>query len=102
MSLSLTQFAKAGFTDLSGARELLESAVAVLQVDAETVLELTTTVADPDRALTWLVRLAQSPTDALRKVIAKPEPMSRLLAVLGGSRGLAEFIERRPETLALF
>ncbi|MEY4533293.1 MAG: hypothetical protein RI926_1062, partial [Actinomycetota bacterium] len=60
--------------------------------------------ADPDRALTWLVRLCHtsSPLKSISKILSEPAPTKRLLSILGGSKGLAEFIERHPHTLTFF
>jgi glutamate-ammonia-ligase adenylyltransferase len=102
MSLSLTQFAKAGFTDLSDARERFESIISLVPVGAERVLELIAGAADPDRAITWLARLLQSPSAHLTAVIANDDALERLLRILGGSRGLAEFLERHPQALSAF
>jgi glutamate-ammonia-ligase adenylyltransferase len=102
MTLSLTQFAKAGFTDLSAAREMLRGLSGVVTVGPERFLDLISGAADPDRAITWLARLAQSPSPALAKVTGHEPALERLLRILGGSRGLAEFIERHPHSLELF
>ena len=102
MPLSLTQFAKAGFTDLSAARDLLEGLAGLVPMEAERVLELISGAADPDRAITWLSRLFQSPSTQLHKVVSHEASLERLLRILGGSRGLAEFLERQPHALEMF
>ncbi|MEY4101905.1 MAG: Glutamate-ammonia-ligase adenylyltransferase, partial [Actinomycetota bacterium] len=102
MPLSLTQFAKAGFTDLSAARDLLEGLAGLVPMEAERVLELVSGAADPDRAITWLSRLFQSPSTPLQKVVSHEASLERLLRILGGSRGLAEFLERQPHALEMF
>lgn len=104
MALSRTQFAKAGFTDLSEAMDQLEHITTEFRADPEQLLEAIQHSADPDRALYWLIRLSQH-SSAVRQQLAAgvtdPDIATRLLRILGGSRGLAEFIERHPTTLAL-
>lgn len=102
MSLSLTHYAKAGFADLSAAREICEGLSDQLKVSAESLLVAVQSSADPDRAVLWLARLAQSQASTLAPLMAKPETAERLLLILGGSRGLAEFLERKSEALTLF
>ena len=104
MALSRTQLAKAGFTDLSEALVQVESVGELTGAQPELILEAVHTSADPDRALTWLLRLAQSPAivGPLKKLLKDESAATRLLIVLGGSKGLAEFIERHPHTLSFF
>ena len=104
MALSRTQLAKAGFTELSEALECLDSVVAVTGAQPELILSAVSSSADPDRAITWLVRLGQTQPAlvVLKKILKKEEATTRLLNILGGSRGLAEFIERHPHTLNVF
>jgi glutamate-ammonia-ligase adenylyltransferase len=100
--LSLTQFAQAGFRNLSTSREILGELGESISIDAEAILVATDRCADPDRALAWLVRLARISPASLTEVLAEAPSARRLMAVLGGSRGLAEFIERNPGTLGIF
>lgn len=102
MSLSLTQFAKAGFVDLSFARDTCENLSEELGLSTEVLLDSVHDSADPDRALTWLERLTHSHPGDIKKVVSSTEALGRLLIILGGSKGLAEFIERRPHVLSQF
>ncbi|MEY4039735.1 MAG: hypothetical protein RLZZ52_603 [Actinomycetota bacterium] len=105
MALSRTQFAKAGFTDLSEAMAQLEAITGELSADAELLLEAIQHSADPDRAMFWLIRLSQhsaSTRKQLATLVAKLETATRLFRILGGSRGLAEFLERHPHALEIF
>lgn len=104
MALSRTQLAKAGFTDLSEALQQLEKVCELTGGQDELILSSIQYCADPDRALAWLLRLSQA-TSALKlikKILSHEQATIRLLSVLGGSKGLAEFIERHPHTLAFF
>lgn len=104
MALSRTQLAKAGFTDLSEALVLLESLCITTGVSSELFLSAIQRCADPDRALTWVSRLCQSKVSlkTVKKILTNEPATTRLLSVLGASRGLAEFIERHPRTLEFF
>lgn len=104
MALSRTQLAKAGFTDLSEALSQLEIVCGLTDANPELILSEIHDCADPDRALTWLLRLCRvsAPLKKIKKILAQPVTTKRLLRILGGSKGLAEFIERHPLTLASF
>ena len=88
---TLTELARLGFSELSGARELIDG--------LEQHLDAFGRAADPDRALKLLQRLREQHPDALRPVLADPEWLARLVRVLGASDGLFEFLRRRPEEL---
>jgi [glutamine synthetase] adenylyltransferase / [glutamine synthetase]-adenylyl-L-tyrosine phosphorylase len=104
VALSRTQLAKAGFTDLSEALVMLESLCVTTGASSEQVLNAIQSCADPDRALSWATRLCQSQValKAVKTILTNEPATIRLLNVLGGSKGLAEFIERHPLTLAVF
>ena len=104
MALSRTQLAKAGFTDLSEALVQLEKVCELTGGDAELILSSIHNSADPDRAISWLLRLSQSDAalKAVKKLLGDESATTRLLSIMGGSKGLAEFIERHPHTLAFF
>lgn len=104
MALSRTQLAKAGFTDLSEALMQLESVCELTGSNAELILSSIHNSADPDRAIAWLLRLSQSAASvkSVKKLLSEQDSTTRLLSILGGSKGLAEFIERHPRTLAFF
>jgi glutamate-ammonia-ligase adenylyltransferase len=92
---TLTELARLGFADLDAANDAL-GAVPPEVVPAFAV------AADPDQALRLLGGLRSSapkPVDALLK---DPDATDRLIRVLGASAGLATFLERHPERLAVF
>jgi glutamate-ammonia-ligase adenylyltransferase len=102
---SRSQLARLGFADLSGTLERIAGlearAASDLRVpiaDAEPVWAAT---ADPDGALFALERLIESAPDQLRPVLADAGATERLVRLLGASIGLAEFLQRRPDELAL-
>ncbi|PZE39318.1 bifunctional [glutamine synthetase] adenylyltransferase/[glutamine synthetase]-adenylyl-L-tyrosine phosphorylase [Curtobacterium sp. MCPF17_031] len=102
---SRSQLARLGFADLSGSLERIAALEArpgsdlrVPIADAESVWAAT---ADPDGALLALERLIESAPEQLRPVLADPGATERLVRLLGASTGLAEFLQRRPDELAL-
>ncbi|WP_420362017.1 bifunctional [glutamine synthetase] adenylyltransferase/[glutamine synthetase]-adenylyl-L-tyrosine phosphorylase [Curtobacterium aetherium] len=102
---SRSQLARLGFADLSGTLERIAGLEArpasdprVPIADAESVWAAT---ADPDGALLALERLVESAPDQLRPVLADQAATERLVRLLGASIGLGEFLQRRPEELAL-
>ena len=102
MPLSLTSFAKAGFTDLSAARDEFEALSPALKIDGEAFLEVIAPVADPDRALAAFRRLVEQAPAEVKKLLSKAHGLKRLLHILGGSRGLADFVLRHPGSLSIF
>ena len=88
---SLTDLARVGFVDLSGARELLVSN----GFDPQWFR----VAASADNAVRWLSRLAESNRNLLDGVLAVTEHRTALIRVLGVSDGLAEFLVRKPDAL---
>lgn len=101
MPLSLTQFAKAGFTDLSAARDEFEALAPAVKLDGEAFLDVMAPVADPDRALAAFRRLVEQSPAEVKKLLGKAHGLQRLLHILGGSRGLADFVLRHPHSLSI-
>jgi glutamate-ammonia-ligase adenylyltransferase len=105
VTLSLTDLAKAGFVDLSRARELLDELSEETSVSAPRVMEAISHAADPDRALAWLLRLSRTGKEhhaRIQELLGDPESARKLCLIVGGSRGLAEFCERHVSALELF
>jgi len=88
---SLTDLARVGFVDLSGARELL--------VTNGFDPQWFRVAASADNAVRWLSRLAESNRNLLDGVLAVTEHRTALIRVLGISDGLAEFLVRKPDAL---
>jgi glutamate-ammonia-ligase adenylyltransferase len=100
---SLTDLAKAGFANLSESRALVDELAREHGVPVDVLLESVVDTADPDRSVIELERLCRSGSTMSHLVpfMAKPESFSRLLRVLGGSAGLATFLQRHPTSLAI-
>jgi len=101
-AVSLSHVARAGFSELSSARLRLSAIADAVGSDVQYLLDVFSLAADPDRALTGLSRLAEAHVALLEKLLPSRPSAERLVRVLGGSRGLTEFIERHPHNLAAF
>ncbi len=88
---SLTDLARVGFVDLSGARDLL----AEYGFNPEWFAK----AASADNAVRWLSRLADSSKHLLDAVLTNAHHRDALIRVLGVSDGLAEFLVRQPNAL---
>lgn len=103
-SPSLTDLAKAGFANLTDSRTVVAELSEKHGVSAELLLAVMPAVADPDRAVVELERLfrADSTNNVLKTLgpfMADGDALARLLLVLGGSAGLASFVQRQTGTL---
>ena len=102
-SPSLTDLAKAGFAHLSDSRSLVEEISRDYGVPVNDLLDAIVDVADPDRAVIELERLCRtgSAHEQLLRLLVSPEAFVRLLRILGGSSGLAAFLQRHPGAMAI-
>lgn len=92
----LGAFARAGFQELSAARDGFSELSGIIGHGAEdTLLAALTAAADPDAALLSLRRLAERDSNALREL--SDEEWHRLCLLLGASTGLGDFFLRHPE-----
>ncbi len=99
-STGLSELAKAGFADLSGAREALGEAAALSGLPMEDLLPLLARAADPDGALRALSAMLRARDEPVRALLGDDEAARRLVSVLGASSGLADFLQRHPDELA--
>jgi glutamate-ammonia-ligase adenylyltransferase len=98
-SVSLAQVARAGFTDLEAGRASSEHVATLAGITVEDALQIFASSADPSRAGTEFARLYDLDSSSVTSLARDPEALRRLLLVLGGSRGLAEFLQRHPASL---
>lgn len=101
-SSGLSQLAKLGFESLSETVPKLEKLVSLVGDRGHSALAYLSTAASPDRALDYLIRLAELKPKELSKLLSKEDSGTRLCRILGASNGLAEFILRHTDQLALF
>jgi glutamate-ammonia-ligase adenylyltransferase len=100
--LRLTELARAGFVDLTAARADIDELTGRLDVPTAAVLHaFGRPVGAPDEALRTLCRLAERDPAAVGALLADPAAARRTALVLGASTGLADFLMRRPEALAV-
>ncbi|MCL2516449.1 MAG: bifunctional [glutamine synthetase] adenylyltransferase/[glutamine synthetase]-adenylyl-L-tyrosine phosphorylase [Microbacteriaceae bacterium] len=99
-SLTLTALARAGFTELSAARERLGEYAELVDTTATTAVELFADAADPDAALERLLTLLRRAPEQTVPFLTAPERAARVARVVGASSGLAEFLHQHPDELA--
>jgi glutamate-ammonia-ligase adenylyltransferase len=99
---TLSGLARVGFTSLSEARTRLDELDALSVVGDVEIVGDFAGVADPDAALDALLALARRHPDEVRDACVPTSSRQTLLSVLGASSGLAEFLNRHPECLAVF
>ena len=102
---SMSQLARAGFSDLDLARRLLSSASIELLLETDHDHDLLADLshaADPDQALLLLTRFLEACSSKLHSRIiatmtAEPDVCRRLIDVVGMSEALGDFLVRHPE-----
>ena len=92
---TLTELARLGFADLGAARDALEAM-------PDAVATMFALAADPDQALRLAGVLRAAAPQAMDAILKDLAATERLIRVLGASSGLASFLERHPEHLAVF
>ncbi|MGN6502202.1 MAG: bifunctional [glutamine synthetase] adenylyltransferase/[glutamine synthetase]-adenylyl-L-tyrosine phosphorylase [Pseudolysinimonas sp.] len=89
---TLTELARYGFGDLSGAG-------AALATLPEGLAPAFAVAADPDQAVRFVVSLREAAPDAVDAVLADEAAAGRLIRVLGASEGMATFLGRHTAEL---
>lgn len=101
-SSSLSELAKLGFESLGETIPKLENLVALIGDRGHSALAHLSHSASPDRALDYLIRLAELQPKEVAKLLSKEDQALRLCRVLGASNGLAEFLIRHPGLCLVF
>ncbi|MEO5533759.1 MAG: bifunctional [glutamine synthetase] adenylyltransferase/[glutamine synthetase]-adenylyl-L-tyrosine phosphorylase [Pseudolysinimonas sp.] len=91
---TLTELARLGFANLDAAHDALADI-------APDVIPAFAVAADPDQALRLLGVLRAAEPKAVAALLKDPGATGRLIRVLGASAGLAGFLERHPQRLAV-
>jgi glutamate-ammonia-ligase adenylyltransferase len=99
---SLSDIVRLGFESLSIARENLIELEKLLGSSYQRCESAFETSASPDRALTHLLELTRIHPKLIKKALASSSGPKRLIAILGASDGLAEYLTRHPSELSLF
>lgn len=98
----LSELAKFGFEELTNALQNLDRLVALVGDVAHTAPVPLSNSASPDRALVFLLRLAESEPKLVTKLLKSTSAATRLLAVVGASDALADQLLRRPHETEMF
>jgi glutamate-ammonia-ligase adenylyltransferase len=98
---SLSYLARMGFADLEWADEQLNVVSTLGGVEVGELIESLRSAADPDQALALLALLLRRAAEKVIPVLAQPAYRSRLVRVLGASKGLGDFFARHPGELVV-
>jgi glutamate-ammonia-ligase adenylyltransferase len=98
----LSEFAKYGFSDLTGTIGKLDQLVGLVGDAGRSAVAALSLSLDPDQALNGLLDLAERDKSALKKLINKHDSAVRLCAILGASKALSDFLRRQPDALVVF
>jgi glutamate-ammonia-ligase adenylyltransferase len=93
----LSELAKFGFEELSEALSNLDKLIELIGDRARVAVVPLSRSASPDRALRFLIRLAEQQPKLVSKLLANDSAGIRLCALAGASDALAEHITKRPE-----
>ena len=98
----LSEFAKYGFTDLSGAIGKLDQLVKLVGDSGRSAVAALGLAPDPDQALNSLLDFAERDKSAVKRLLSKHDQAVRLCAVLGASKALTDFLRRHPDAMHVF
>ena len=98
-SSALTSLARLGFSRLADAETLLAELEGSIGSPRSTVIADAALAADPDAALSAIVRIARRDPDAVRALFADERARKPVWAVFGASQGLSDFFWRHPDEL---
>ncbi|WP_353828042.1 bifunctional [glutamine synthetase] adenylyltransferase/[glutamine synthetase]-adenylyl-L-tyrosine phosphorylase [Agromyces sp. SYSU T0242] len=98
---TLGALARAGFDDLEPAAEHALELAGAAGIDPASLVESLAGAADPDDALTELLRLRERAPEQVDELLRDEAARSRAARLLGASRGFAEFFLRNPDELSL-
>ncbi|CAB4689254.1 MAG: bifunctional [glutamine synthetase] adenylyltransferase/[glutamine synthetase]-adenylyl-L-tyrosine phosphorylase [Actinobacteria bacterium] len=101
-SLSLSELAKYGFSDLSATLPKLENLVELVGDNARSALASLARSANPDQALNYLLNLTRIDLAKIKKLLGKEDSANRLCRLLGASEAMGDLLMRRPELLSQF
>jgi len=100
--LGLSELARLGFVDLEGTIGKLDLLVSKVGDSGRSAFAALSVCANPDQALNALLDLADIDKNAVKKLLKNPDSSNRLIATLGASTALVDFLRRRPSALAVF
>ena len=98
----LSELARYGFVQLSDALSGLDKLVQLVGDNGHLALNPLSQSPSPDKALEFLLRLAELEPKSVSKILANQSAASRICAVAGASDALADVILRRTELVGTF
>ena len=98
----LSDFARYGFSDLSGAVSKLEALVGLVGDAGHTAVSALSGAPDPDQALNALLNFAERDKATIKRLLSKTESADRLCRLLGASKSLTDFLRRHPDAMSVF
>ncbi|WP_111720101.1 bifunctional [glutamine synthetase] adenylyltransferase/[glutamine synthetase]-adenylyl-L-tyrosine phosphorylase [Homoserinimonas sp. OAct 916] len=98
-SPTLTEIARAGFSDLGRGAADLAAAQQELALPTDWLLHLLGLTADPDQAVAALIQLNRRSPDQFQRILRIDGAVERLAQVAGASSGLVDFFLRHPDQL---
>ena len=99
---SLSDIVRLGFESLSVAKDNLVELETVLGSSYQSCISAFETSASPDRALAHLLELSKNHPRQTLEALSSSSGPRRLMAILGASDGLADYLTRHPDELSLF
>lgn len=100
--LSLSELARLGFIDLEGTIGKLDQLVAKVGDSGRSAFAALSVCANPDQALNALLDLADIDKATIKKLLKNADSANRLIATIGASSAMVDFLRRRPSTLQVF
>lgn len=98
-STAAGDLARRGFTDASRALQMIDAIVSrhPSSADPDGLLDLLGSAADPDLALQGLAALDEVEPQSVAAILVHEQWLRRLVAVLGGSQALNQFLRAHPD-----
>ena len=100
--LGLAELARLGFAELNGTISKLNTLVELVGDAGRAALSPLSQAANPDQALNALLSLAEANNAQIKKLLRNADSASRLCLSLGASSAMVDFVQRHPESLAVF
>ena len=97
----LSELARLGFEELSTALKGLDQLVALVGDYGRVALTPISKSASPDRALAFLIRIAEAEPKTAARLLSKEDSSLRLCRLVGASDAMADLLVRRPSMLEL-
>ncbi len=101
-NFGLTELARLGFVELEATVPKLNALVDAVGDPARAAFAYLSKAANPDQALNFLLELAEIDRSTLKKVLKSADGASALIAAIGASSALCDFLRRHPAKVEFF